>query len=114
MLGVFGFAPAETPCKENAAAKKTRTVVDVEEPARKSLAELDAERRADCERMSQLWGLPPMPKQPKYRQTAQNIWTLGIYEFIRQISPKQADEPEPCWVPLNKPDTIPAKGLTPN
>ena len=71
MLGVFGFAPAETPCKENAAAKKTRTVVDVEEPARKSLAELDAERRADCERMSQLWGLPPMPKQPKYRQTAQ-------------------------------------------
>jgi hypothetical protein len=54
-----------------------------------------------------------MPKQPKYRQTAQNIWTLGIYEFIRQISPKQVDEPEPGWVPLNKPDTIPAKGLTP-
>ena len=29
MLGVFRFAPAETPCKENAAAKKTQTVVHV-------------------------------------------------------------------------------------
>ena len=45
--------------------------------------------------MSQLWALPPMQKQPKYRQTAQNIWTLSIYEFIRQISLKQVDEPEP-------------------
>ena len=57
MLRLFGFAPAEAPCKENAAAKKTQAVVDVEEPARKSLAELDAERHADCQRMSQLWAL---------------------------------------------------------
>ena len=54
-----------------------------------------------------------MPEQPKHRQTAQNIWTLGIYKFIRQISPKQVDEPEPGWLPPNKPGTIPAKGLTP-
>ena len=85
MLRLFGFAPAEAPCKENAAAKKTRTVVDVEEPARKSLAELDAERHADCQRMSQLWALHPMLEQPKHRQTAQNIWTLSIY--IRVHSP---------------------------
>ena len=109
MLRLFGFTPAEAPCKENAEAKKTRAVVDVEEPVRKSLAEIDAERHVDCQRMSQLWALPPMPKQPEYRQTAQKIWTPGIYEFIRQVSLKQVGEPEPGWGPLNKPGTIPAK-----
>ena len=77
MLRLFGFAPAEAPCKENAAAKKTRTVVDVEGPARKSLAELDAERHADCQRMSQLWALPPMPEQPKHRHSPQVDLALG-------------------------------------
>ena len=85
MLRLFGFAPAEAPCKENATAKKTRTVVDVEEPARKSLAELDAERHADCQRMSQLWALPPMPEQPKHRQVPYSV-PYSRLDLIQQPS----------------------------
>ena len=53
-----------------------------------------------------------MPIQPEYSQTAQKIWALSIYEFIRQIPLKQVDEPVLDWVPLNKPGTIPAELAT--